>query len=119
MWTQTSPSSNPNSPDLNFGHEQCEVSHVGELNVGMTEFVKYKYNYYYFLSFTAAVDQPEPHKPTERPQPESRGRIGLYVGLIAAGLTVCVGLFVFRLCSNPDVREHAVEYELENMDAAE
>lgn len=31
----TSPSSNPNSPDVNFGHEQCEVSQVGELNVGI------------------------------------------------------------------------------------
>ncbi|XP_053199138.1 butyrophilin-like protein 8 [Scomber japonicus] len=38
------------------------------------------------LSVTAAVDQPEPQKPTERPQPESWGRIGLYVGLPAAGL---------------------------------
>ncbi|XP_062301384.1 uncharacterized protein LOC134006314 [Scomber scombrus] len=71
------------------------------------------------LNVTAAVDKPEPQKPTERPQPESWDRIGLYVGLIAAGLAVCAGLFVFRLCSNPDVREHAVEHELENMDAAE
>ena len=93
MWTQTSPSSNPNSPDLNFGHEQCEVSQVGELNVGITEFVEYKYNYCYFLSFTAAVDQPEPQKTTERPQPESQRRIVSYVGLIAAVL-ICAGLFV-------------------------
>ncbi|XP_062300957.1 uncharacterized protein LOC134005933 isoform X1 [Scomber scombrus] len=71
------------------------------------------------LNVTAAVDQPEPQKPTERPQPESRDRIGLYVGLTAAGLAVCAGLFVFRLCYNPDVREHAEEHELENMDAAE
>ncbi|XP_062300961.1 butyrophilin-like protein 8 isoform X2 [Scomber scombrus] len=46
-----------------------------------------------------AVDQPEPQKPTERPQPESQGRIGLYVGLTAAGLAVCAGLcLAFRLC---------------------
>ncbi|XP_053199146.1 butyrophilin-like protein 8 [Scomber japonicus] len=44
------------------------------------------------LNVTAAVDQPEPQKPTERPQPESQGRIGLYVGLTAAGLAVCAGL---------------------------
>ncbi|XP_044198160.1 uncharacterized protein LOC122974236 isoform X3 [Thunnus albacares] len=47
-----------------------------------------------------AVDQPKPQKPTVRPQPESRGRIGLYVGLTAAAvLAVCVGLcFAFRRC---------------------
>ena len=90
MWTQTSAGSNTNNPDFNFEHE---VSEVGELNVGVTVFVEYKYNYYYFLSFTAAVDQPKPQKPTVRPQPESRGRISLYVGLTAAAvLTVCAGL---------------------------
>ncbi|CAK6974826.1 uncharacterized protein LOC128383556 [Scomber scombrus] len=50
------------------------------------------------LNVTAAVDQPEPQKPTERPQPESWGRIGLYVGLTAAGLAVFAGLFAFTLC---------------------
>ena len=45
------------------------------------------------MPFTAAVDQPEPQKPTVRPQPESRGRIGLYVGLTAAVLAVCAGLY--------------------------
>ncbi|XP_042257336.1 butyrophilin-like protein 8 isoform X2 [Thunnus maccoyii] len=45
-----------------------------------------------------AVDQPKPQKPTVRPQPESRGRIGLYVGLTAAVLAVCSGLYsAFRL----------------------
>ncbi|KAM7377024.1 hypothetical protein PAMA_013692 [Pampus argenteus] len=53
------------------------------------------------LNVTAAVDQPEPQKPTERSQAESRGRIGLYVGLTAALLSVS-GLFVFRLYSRPD-----------------
>ena len=82
------------------------MSQVGELNVEITEFVKQKYNYYYFMSFTAAVDQPKPQKPTERPQPECRGRIGLYVGLTAAVLlAVCAGLCsAFRLLSNPDER---------------
>ncbi|CAK6979315.1 uncharacterized protein LOC128383556 [Scomber scombrus] len=63
------------------------------------------------LNVTAAVDQPEPQtdKPTVRKQPESRGRISLYVGLTAAGLVVCAGLcFAFRLSSKPDVRDHAV-----------
>ncbi|CAK6984802.1 uncharacterized protein LOC128383556, partial [Scomber scombrus] len=36
------------------------------------------------LNVTAAVDEYKPQKPTERPQPKSRGRIGLYVGLTAA-----------------------------------
>ncbi|CAK6974824.1 butyrophilin-like protein 8 [Scomber scombrus] len=72
------------------------------------------------LNVTAAVDQPEPQKPTERPQPESQGRIGLYVGLTAAGLAVCAGLyFTFRLYSNPGGRDQAEEHKLENMDAAE
>ncbi|XP_067438304.1 butyrophilin-like protein 2 [Thunnus thynnus] len=51
------------------------------------------------LSVTAAVEQ-------SKPQPESRGRIGLYVGLTAAVLlAVCAGLyFAFTLRSNPDER---------------
>ncbi|XP_067438303.1 uncharacterized protein [Thunnus thynnus] len=51
------------------------------------------------LNVTAAFDQP-------KPQPESQGRIGLYVGLTAAVLlAVCAGLyFAFRLRSNPDER---------------
>ncbi|XP_062300763.1 uncharacterized protein LOC134005786 [Scomber scombrus] len=72
------------------------------------------------LNVTAAVDQPEPQKPTESPQPESRVRISLFVGLTAAGLAVCAGLcFVFRLCYKSVKREHTVVYETENMDAAE
>ncbi|XP_044199109.1 uncharacterized protein LOC122975018 [Thunnus albacares] len=56
------------------------------------------------LNVTAAVDQPKPQKPTESPQPESQGRIGLYVGLTAAViLAVCAGLCsAFRLRSKPD-----------------
>ncbi|CAK6983259.1 uncharacterized protein LOC128383556 [Scomber scombrus] len=51
------------------------------------------------FNVTAAVNQPKPQKPAVSPQPESRGRIGLYVGLTAAGLVVCLGLcFAFRLC---------------------
>ncbi|XP_049424988.1 uncharacterized protein LOC125884185 isoform X2 [Epinephelus fuscoguttatus] len=40
------------------------------------------------LNVTAARDRPEPQTPntTSRPQPESRGRIGLYCGLAAAAL---------------------------------
>ncbi|XP_049425388.1 uncharacterized protein LOC125884454 isoform X8 [Epinephelus fuscoguttatus] len=43
------------------------------------------------LTVTAA-DEPKPQRPTESPQPESRGRIGLYVGLglAAALLVVCI-----------------------------
>ncbi|XP_051256172.1 V-set and immunoglobulin domain-containing protein 1 isoform X3 [Dicentrarchus labrax] len=48
------------------------------------------------LSVTAVVEA-KPQRPTVRPQPESpqperRGRIGLYVGLTAVLLAVCVGL---------------------------
>ncbi|CAK6980786.1 uncharacterized protein LOC128383556 [Scomber scombrus] len=53
-----------------------------------------------FLNVTAAVDQPKPQKPTVRPQPESRGRIGLYIGLIGAGLALCVGLCLLILKRN-------------------
>ena len=86
LWTQTSPSSNPNSPDVNFGHEQCEVLQVAELT-----------SIIIFLSFTAAADEPRPQKRAVSPQPESRGRIGLYVGLTAAGL-ICLGLCFIGLC---------------------
>ncbi|XP_037649050.1 uncharacterized protein LOC119502252 isoform X2 [Sebastes umbrosus] len=48
---------------------------------------------------TAAPDEPRPQRPTVSPQPESLGRIGLYVGL-GLGLTaaaLCAGLcFAFR-----------------------
>ncbi|XP_037637076.1 uncharacterized protein LOC119494919 [Sebastes umbrosus] len=50
---------------------------------------------------TAAPDEPRPQRPTVSPQPESQGRIGLYVGLgLGLGLTaaaLCAGLcFAFR-----------------------
>ncbi|XP_037649055.1 uncharacterized protein LOC119502255 [Sebastes umbrosus] len=48
---------------------------------------------------TAAPDEPTPQRPTVSPQPESLGRIDLYVGL-GLGLTaaLCAGLcFVFTL----------------------
>ncbi|XP_044198195.1 uncharacterized protein LOC122974249 isoform X2 [Thunnus albacares] len=70
------------------------------------------------LNVTAAVDQLKPQKPTVRSQPESCGRIGLYVGLTAAVL-VCAGLyFAFRLCSKRHDRENVVVYETGNSDAA-
>ncbi|XP_071315784.1 programmed cell death 1 ligand 1-like [Trachinotus anak] len=47
------------------------------------------------LNVSAAVDQPQPETPPERPEPESRGRIGLYVGLTAAAASV---LLVLCLC---------------------
>ncbi|XP_056225381.1 uncharacterized protein LOC130164591 [Seriola aureovittata] len=51
------------------------------------------------LSVSAAVDQPETQRPTERPEPESRGRIGLYAGL---GLTAAAAaaLLVKLCCSS-------------------
>ncbi|XP_037621064.1 uncharacterized protein LOC119485495 isoform X3 [Sebastes umbrosus] len=45
------------------------------------------------LNVTAAADEPKPPTPTMRPQPESRGRIVLYVVLTAALLALCAGLF--------------------------
>ncbi|XP_056225477.1 uncharacterized protein LOC130164641 isoform X2 [Seriola aureovittata] len=47
----------------------------------------------------SAVDQPETQRPTERPEPESRGRIGLYAGL---GLTAAAAaaLLVKLCCSS-------------------
>ncbi|XP_039677805.1 uncharacterized protein LOC120572540 [Perca fluviatilis] len=50
------------------------------------------------LNVTAARDRPEPETPntTSPPQPESRGRIGLYCGLTAALLGFC--FCFFRLC---------------------
>ncbi|KAL7375285.1 hypothetical protein ABVT39_014768 [Epinephelus coioides] len=47
------------------------------------------------LNVTAARDRPEPQTPntTSRPQPESRGRIGLYCGLAAAAL-LCLSLCI-------------------------
>ncbi|XP_044198185.1 uncharacterized protein LOC122974246 isoform X2 [Thunnus albacares] len=67
-----------------------------------------------------AVDQPKTQKPTVRSQPESGGRISLYVGLTAAAvLTVCAGLYsAYRLCSKHHHRENEVVYEAENIDTA-
>ncbi|XP_037615131.1 uncharacterized protein LOC119481879 isoform X9 [Sebastes umbrosus] len=44
------------------------------------------------LNVTAAADEPKPPTPTMSSQPESRGRIGLYVVLTAALLVLCAGL---------------------------
>ncbi|XP_049425400.1 uncharacterized protein LOC125884455 isoform X11 [Epinephelus fuscoguttatus] len=50
------------------------------------------------LTVTAA-DEPKPQRPTESPQPESRGRIGLYVGLgLAAALLICITLCAVKVC---------------------
>ncbi|XP_074470622.1 uncharacterized protein LOC141754993 [Sebastes fasciatus] len=47
---------------------------------------------------TAAPDEPRPQRPTVSPQPESRGRIGLYVGLALTAAALCAGLcFAFTL----------------------
>ncbi|XP_040910419.1 uncharacterized protein LOC121192688 [Toxotes jaculatrix] len=43
------------------------------------------------LTVIAAADPPKPHRPTVSPQPESRGRIGLYAGL-GLGLGLVLGL---------------------------
>ncbi|XP_049425398.1 uncharacterized protein LOC125884455 isoform X9 [Epinephelus fuscoguttatus] len=51
------------------------------------------------LTVTAAADEPKPQRPTESPQPESRGRIGLYVGLgLAAALLICITLCAVKVC---------------------
>ncbi|CAK6981537.1 uncharacterized protein LOC128383556 [Scomber scombrus] len=58
------------------------------------------------LNVTEAVDQPKLQKPTERPQPTSRGRS---LHWTAAGLAVCAGLyFAFRFCfiNSPHVLEN-------------
>ncbi|XP_049425383.1 uncharacterized protein LOC125884454 isoform X3 [Epinephelus fuscoguttatus] len=50
------------------------------------------------LTVTAA-DEPKPQRPTESPQPESRGRIGLYIGLglAAAALLICITLCAVKV----------------------
>ncbi|XP_067379857.1 CD276 antigen-like isoform X3 [Channa argus] len=47
-----------------------------------------------------AVDQPEPQRPTASPEPESQGRIGLYVGLglTAAAVLLVTLCFALRRC---------------------
>ncbi|XP_044040132.1 uncharacterized protein LOC122870207 isoform X1 [Siniperca chuatsi] len=73
------------------GLYQCEVSTTYGGSVGKSR-----------LTVTAAADEPKPQRPTVRPQPESRGRIGLCAGLgltAAALLAVSAGLcFAFGLC---------------------
>ncbi|XP_037615125.1 uncharacterized protein LOC119481879 isoform X4 [Sebastes umbrosus] len=56
------------------------------------------------LKVTAAADEPKPPTPTMRPQPESRGRIGLYVGLTAALLALCAGLYFLRKRTRRPIR---------------
>ncbi|XP_050931362.1 uncharacterized protein LOC108873690 isoform X4 [Lates calcarifer] len=48
------------------------------------------------VNVTAAVDQPEPQRPTDRPGPESLGWISLYVGLGAAAAVLLV--FILVVC---------------------
>ncbi|XP_040910423.1 uncharacterized protein LOC121192692 [Toxotes jaculatrix] len=45
------------------------------------------------LNVSTAADPPKPHRPTVSPQPECRGRIGLYAGL-GLGLVLAAALLV-------------------------
>ncbi|XP_037615127.1 uncharacterized protein LOC119481879 isoform X6 [Sebastes umbrosus] len=56
------------------------------------------------INDSAAADEPKPPTPTMRPQPESRGRIGLYVGLTAALLALCAGLYFLRKRTRRPIR---------------
>ncbi|XP_078020804.1 uncharacterized protein LOC144459880 [Epinephelus lanceolatus] len=62
------------------------------------------------LNVTAARDRPEPQTPntTSRPQPESRGRIGLYCGLAAAALlSVCFCVLIHLQSRKQDLYSHS------------
>ncbi|XP_078020800.1 uncharacterized protein LOC144459876 isoform X1 [Epinephelus lanceolatus] len=62
------------------------------------------------LNVTAGRDRPEPQTPntTSRPQPESRGRIGLYCGLAAAALlSVCFCVLIHLQSRKQDLYSHS------------
>ncbi|XP_040911056.1 uncharacterized protein LOC121193024 [Toxotes jaculatrix] len=69
------------------------------------------------LTVSAAADPPKPHRPTVSPQPESRGRIGLYAGL-GLGLGLVLGLaaaLLVKFCfASRELQQHASTY-LTNM----
>ncbi|XP_071315769.1 programmed cell death 1 ligand 1-like isoform X2 [Trachinotus anak] len=48
----------------------------------------------------SAADQPETQRPTQRPEPESRGRIGLYTGLGLTAAAAAAALLVKLRCSS-------------------
>ncbi|XP_022625343.1 uncharacterized protein LOC111239719 isoform X1 [Seriola dumerili] len=52
------------------------------------------------LSVSAAVDQPETQRPTERPEPESYKRILLYAGLGLTAAAAAAALLVKLCCSS-------------------
>lgn len=60
----------------------------------MREMFSISMNHLHFLSFTAAADLSQPQRPTESPQPDSRGRIGLYAALGLTGGVVAVALMI-------------------------
>ncbi|XP_031169830.2 uncharacterized protein LOC116060419 isoform X22 [Sander lucioperca] len=87
---------------LNLRHQTQQVHQTQRCSTTTTELGKHRLLLwidlsssssagFLFLCIQAARDRPEPETPntTSPPQPESRGRIGLYCGLTAALLGFC------------------------------
>ncbi|XP_022625342.1 programmed cell death 1 ligand 1-like isoform X2 [Seriola dumerili] len=103
----------PESQNKQFsGRVQCDKDvlregrirlHVSRLRTEDSGLYCCEVNANYFANFgkcqlnVSAVDQPETQRPTERPEPESRGRIVFYTGL---GLTAAAAAaLLVKLCS--------------------
>ncbi|XP_056225295.1 uncharacterized protein LOC130164528 isoform X2 [Seriola aureovittata] len=112
----------PESQNKQFsGRVQCEKDvlregrirlHVSRLRTEDSGLYLCEVNADYLANFgkcrlsVSAVDQPETQRQTERPEPESRGRIGLYAGLGLTAAAVVVVLaaaaattLLVKLCS--------------------
>ena len=65
----------------------------------MREMFSLSMNHLHFLSFTAAADLSQPQRPTESPQPDSRGGIGFRVVLIGFIIITALALhFLLIFC---------------------